>query len=197
MYIFDHVAIGCENLADGVAWTEEQLGVKLVQGGQHVHFGTHNMLLGMGDIYLEVIAKNPDAKPTGRATWFDLDNFEGPPRLANWICRSENPSAASDITGPPVQLSRDKLTWELTVPEDGSLPMQGGYPSLLKWGEGITPPSGNLPDSGCHLTQWIVSHPKAEWLRQHVPIDDARVNFVNGAPGFSATITTPDGMRHL
>lgn len=193
MFTLDHIAIGCETLAEGVAWTEMRLGVSLAGGGRHVHFGTHNMLLGMGDLYLEVIAKDPDAPATGRATWFDLDNFSGPPRPANWICRTEDLAAAPEITGPPVSLSRDLLHWELTVPADGHLPMQGGYPSLLKWGKGITPPSGKLPDSGCRLAQWTVLHPQADWLRSNIPLDDPRVTFQTGHAGFSALIDTPNG----
>ncbi len=193
MFTFDHIAIGCETLAEGVAWTEMMLGVPLAGGGRHVHFGTHNMLLGMGDIYLEVIAKDPDAPATGRATWFDLDNFTGSPRLANWICRTPDLAVAPEITGPPVRLSRDALHWQLTVPEDGSLPMQGGYPSLLQWGEGITPPSGNLPDSGCRLTKWEVLHPQADWLRSNVPLTDPRVSYQTGPAGFRAVLETPNG----
>lgn len=197
MLIFDHIAIGCETLAEGVAWTEMMLGVTLAGGGRHVHYGTHNMLLGMGDIYLEVIAKDPDAPATGRATWFDLDNFTGPPRLANWICRSPDLAVAPEITGPPVSLARGDLHWQLTVPEGGTLPMQGGYPTLLQWGAGIKPPSGKLPDSGCRLTQWTVTHPQADWLRENVPLDDSRVVFEMGPANLAATFATGKGLRNL
>lgn len=192
-YQLDHIAIGCTDLAQGVAWAEERLGVKMQAGGQHAHFGTHNRLLGLADgLYLEVIAKNPDA-PVDRPTWFDLDNFTGPPRLANWICRSDDVENAQAITGPPVSLTRDDLHWQLTVPDDGSLPMQGGYPSLLKWGAGITPPSGSLPASGVRLTKWEVWHPQANWLREAIPLDTNVVRFQSGPVGFKATFETPNG----
>lgn len=192
-YQLDHIAIGCTDLAQGVAWTEERLGVKMQAGGQHAHFGTHNRLLGLADgLYLEVIAKNPDA-PTDRPTWFDLDNFTGPPRLANWICCSDDVENAQAITGPPVSLTRDDLHWQLTVPDDGSLPMQGGYPSLLKWGAEITPPSGSLPASGVRLTKWEVWHPQADWLREAITLDTDVVRFQSGPVGFKATFETPNG----
>ncbi|MEO9863519.1 MAG: VOC family protein [Yoonia sp.] len=193
IYQLDHIAIGCTDLAQGVAWAEERLGVKMQAGGQHAHFGTHNRLLGLdGGLYLEVIAKNPDAS-VDRPTWFDLDNFTGPPRLANWICRSDDVENAQAITGPPVSLTRDDLHWQLTVPDDGSLPMQGGYPSLLKWGAGITPPSGSLPASGVRLTKWEVWHPQADWLREAVTLDTDVVSFQSGLVGFKATFETPNG----
>ncbi|MFT4700401.1 MAG: hypothetical protein ACI85V_000792 [bacterium] len=194
---FDHIAIGCTTLADGVAWVEDQLGVSLLPGGKHAHFGTHNRLLGLGDLYLEVIAKDPDAALTDRPTWFDLDNFSGPPRLANWICRSDDVGKDQAITGPPVSLRRDNLNWQLTVPDDGSLPMQGGFPSLLKWGEGIVPPSGSLPDCGVRLIAWEVWHPQADWLRENVDLDSDIVTFHTGDQGFKARFDTPNGHRAL
>lgn len=194
---FDHIAIGCSDLDEGTAWVEDQLGATLLPGGKHAHFGTHNRLLGMGDLYLEVIAKDPTAPPTDYPTWFDLDNFTGPPRLANWICRSDEIEKDQAITGPPIALTRDDLCWQLTVPEDGSLPMQGGFPTLLKWGAGIVPPSRSLPDSGVRLVQWTVTHPRANWLRTHVDLEGSIVQFVTGPEGFKAHFETPNGARFL
>ena len=196
-YEFDHIAIGCSDLDEGTAWVEDQLGVTLLPGGKHAHFGTHNRLLGMGDLYLEVIAKDPTAPPKDYPTWFDLDNFTGPPRLANWICRCDDIEKDQAITGPPIALTRDDLRWHLTVPEDGSLPMQGGFPTLLKWGEGIVPPSRSLPDSGVRLTSWEVWHPNADWLRKNVPIGGHLVQFHTGDAGFRATFDTSIGRRSL
>lgn len=195
--VFDHIAVGCVDLAQGVAWVEDRLGVTLQKGGEHDHFGTHNYLLGLGDIYLEVIAKNPDAHPTGRPTWFDLDNFDGPPRLTNWICQTDNIAKDQAITGPAVGLTRGDLHWDLTVPPDGSRPMQGGFPTLLTWGAGITPPAQSLVDSGIRLTQWQVWHPQADWLIQHVDITDPLVTFHHGPAGFKATFQTPRGSVSL
>ena len=55
-------------------------------GGRHARFGTHNRLLGLGpDLYLEVIAPDPDAAPFEGPRWFGLDTPPPVPRLANWI----------------------------------------------------------------------------------------------------------------
>ena len=193
VFQFDHIAIGCTDLDEGVAWVQSQLGVTLLPGGKHARFGTYNRLLGMGDLYLEVIAKDPAAGSIGRPTWFDLDNFQGAPRLANWICRSDEIEKFQAITGPPIALERDDLTWQLTVPDDGSLPMGGGFPSLLMWGEGIVPPSQSLPDSGVRLTQWEVSHPDADWLAKNAVIAGDVVRYVTGPIGFRAAFETPKG----
>jgi hypothetical protein len=57
----DHLAISAGTLDEGVAAVEEALGVPLAGGGQHPHMATHNRLLGLGDLYLEVIAADPAA----------------------------------------------------------------------------------------------------------------------------------------
>lgn len=188
----DHLAVAAETLDEGVAWVEGQLGVHLLPGGQHAYYGTHNRLLGLAPgLYLEVIAKDPSAAPTGRPTWFGLDDFTGPPRLANWLCRTDDLEAYSDIAGPAVPLSRGDLRWEITVPEDGSLPMQGGFPTLLRWAEGVTPPGLALPDSGCRLVELTVTHPKAAWLAQRFELDTVR--FKPGDIALRAEIATPGG----
>lgn len=78
MLELDHLAVAAETLEDGREAVETALGVRLQPGGQHPHFGTHNMLLGLEDgLYLEVISIDPAAPKPGYARWFDLDRFEG------------------------------------------------------------------------------------------------------------------------
>ena len=200
MLTFDHIAIACTDLATGSKWVGDTLGVPLQPGGRHDRYGTHNTLLSLGDLYLEVIALDPQAHRS-RPAWFDLDNFTGPPRPANWICRTGDLDAAIATApvdpGPPVDLKRGDLHWQITVPEDGSLPLQGGYPTLIRWGEGTAHPTTGLPDRGCRLVAWEVHHPDADLLARQVRLDDDRVSYHTGAPGFRAVIETPDGRRTL
>lgn len=194
MITLDHLAVAAETLADGVDWVEGLLGVPLLAGGHHAHYGTHNRLLGLAPgLYLEVIARDPAAPPTGRATWFGLDTFSGPPRLANWICRSDDLARFADVTGPAVSLSRGALRWDITVLADGSLPMRGGFPTLLAWADGITPPGQTLPDSGCRLHRLVVTHPQADWLRATLSLADTYVTFETGPAALRADIDTPRG----
>ena len=198
MLTLDHIAVGCERLEDGVAWVEDTLGVALQTGGQHAYYGTHNALMHLGpNLYLEVIAKDPVAAPTGRAAWFGLDTFKGPPRLANWLCRADDMTAYAAITGPAVPLSRRNLEWETTVPADGSLPMDAGFPSLIRWANGAVPPPYTLPKNGCDLVSLTVTHPEADWLRRTLTIDGPAVVFETGPAALSARINTPSGMRTL
>ncbi len=96
----DHLAVSAATLAEGAAAVEAALGVGLTGGGEHPAMGTHNRLLSLGDLYLEVIAVNPAAPPPGRPRWFDLDRFRGPPRLTTWICRCDDLPAALAAAPP-------------------------------------------------------------------------------------------------
>ena len=197
MLTLDHIAIACTDLDAAADDLSARLGVPLDPGGRHDRYGTHNRLLGLGDVYLELIALDPDAAPTGRPAWFGLDRFTGPMRPANWICRTDDLEAAIAAAptgpGPIVPLTRGDLHWRITVPDDGSLPLDGAMPTLIQWGEGVTPPTVRLPDSGCRLVTWQVSHPEAVRLRDGLALDDPRVIWVTGAPGFALTLDTPRG----
>lgn len=202
MLVLDHLAVACESLAEGTAWVEAQLGVPLQPGGQHPRYGTHNTLLGLGDgLYFEVIAKEPGAVPESGHCWFGLDDFAGLPRLANWICRSDDLAAdlvtAPPSVGPPRALTRGDLSWHITVPDDGSLPFDGGFPTLIQWDEGTRHPATRLPDSGCRLVQFEVTHPEAVTIAAMMNLQDPRVTLRTGPLNLRATFDTPHGPRVL
>ncbi len=202
MLKLDHLAVACTSLAEGTAWVEQQLGVRLQPGGQHARYGTHNMLLGLADgLYLEVIAKDPEATPQAGHAWFGLDEFAGPPRMANWICRTDDLTAAlakaPASAGTPRALTRGDLEWQITVPDDGSLPYQGAYPTLIAWAEGTHHPADRLPASGCRLLRFEVSNPDADALVQMMALADPRVQMTTGPFGLRATFETPGGIRTL
>jgi hypothetical protein len=198
----DHLAVACETLEEGAAWVSDMLGVPLQKGGEHLRYGTHNMLLGLEDgLYLEVIAVNRDLPPTSGTIWFGLSAFSGRPRLANWICASDDLTKlladAPSVVGIPRDLERGDLRWQITVPEDGSLPYEGAFPTLMQWAEGTSHPASRLAPSGCRLVRLIVRHPEAEQLREIVPLNDPRVVFESGPFGLTAAFDTPLGRRML
>ena len=195
----DHLAICATDLGIGTAWAEQQLGLTLITGGQHARFGTHNTLLGLGDIYLEVIAPDPHGAPYQGPRWFDLDRFTGAPRLGNWICATDDISQAPEKAGVPIALTRGDLAWQIAVPADGSLPDDGGFPTLIEWGN-CTHPATRLPDSGARLHALEVHHPQAAALAVEVGamLDDPRVTFHTSAtPALHATFDTPKGRVRL
>ena len=203
MLVLDHLAVASETLAEGVAYVEAALGVSLTPGGQHTEMGTHNRLLGLEDgLYLEVIAIDPAAPAPTHARWFDLDHFSGPPRLTNWIARTENLGAALTRapagSGVAMALSRGDLSWQMAVPDDGKLPFGGAFPALIEW-QGSAHPAARLPSSGCRLTRLTIRHPQARALEATLGAlpEDSRVVIADGEPGFEARFDTPSGERVL
>lgn len=202
MLTLDHLAVAAGTLEEGRAYVEEALGVVLEPGGQHAHFGTHNMLLGLGDgLYLEVIAIDPAASGAVRPRWFDLDRFDGPPRLAAWICRSDDLEADLVLlpgAGSPVPLFRGDLAWRMAVPKGGALPFDNCHPAIMQW-DGTAHPAARLKASGCRLSELVVRHPEAETLKAHLTLrlTDRRVTIVTGSPALEARFDTPSGARSL
>ena len=195
----DHIVISAGRLQEGVEYIETALGVPLEAGGSHLRFGTHNRLLNLGELYLEVIAIDPQAKAPFAPRWFDLDRFSGRPRPTNWICRTEAMGLALEAalpqTGPSVAVNRGDLNWLISVPETGILPLDNMAPALIDW-LGSPSPAQKLPDRGCRLRQLKIAHPKAELLAAYltVQLQDNRVLIEKAArPQLSVCLSTPTG----
>lgn len=203
MMRLDHIAVSAATLDAGVGAVEAALGVSLAPGGQHAHMGTHNRLLGLGDIYLEVIAVDPGAPKPDWPRWFDLDRFAGAPRVTNWIVACDDldaeVAAGPEGVGVPVALSRGDLNWRMAIPATGRLPFDDTFPALMRW-NGTAHPAGRLPDAGVRLTRLEVAHPEAATLRDALAgrFADPRVVIVQGSvKAIQATFDTPGGTRTL
>ena len=201
MLRLDHLAVTAMTLADGVAAVEAALGVALAGGGAHPHMGTHNRLLGLGDVYLEVIAVDPTAQRPAWPRWFDMDHFSGPPRLTNWVAACDDIGAELALsppgTGTPVTLQRGEYRWQMAVPADGRLPFDGAFPALIQW-HGALHPAAALPDAGVRLTRLEIAHPEAAALTAALHLQDPRILVTQGpAKALRATFVTPHGPRIL
>jgi len=200
--ILDHLAVAGKTLEEAAAHVEQSLGISLGPGGAHARYGTHNRLIGLEDgLYLEAIAIDPDAQPQEQPRWFNLDRFEGPARLNNWILRSEDLEAEKPLLPPHaqrhVQMQRGDLSWLMTVPADGLLPYDNLFPAVLQWQ--AEPPAGKLPQSGCRLARLVLSHPEASDLQTALDrvLKDPRLKIEQGAPAMMAEFDTPRGARVL
>ena len=194
----DHLAVAAATLDEGVEWLADRLGARPGRGGRHPAMGTHNRLMSLGPgLYLEVIAIDPDAPAPGRARWFDLDRFTGPPRLSNWIVRVPDLDAAlataPEGSGTPLQLERGDYRWRMAVPQDGILPFDNSAPALIEWQGGVHPADA-LPTSPVRLIGLEVSHPAP--LSEHLP-QVKGVRYAVGAPRLRAVLDTPLGERTL
>ena len=178
----DHLTITAPTLALGAAYVEQTLGVSMQPGGEHPRMGTHNLLLKLGDaLFLEVIAANPAEARPPRPRWFALDALgaDAAPRLAHWVVRPVRPvvppmartdsirSAPADClaaAGIVETMTRGSLQWLITIPADGTLPLDGAMPALIEW---QTPqhPGAQLLDSGCTLRGFEVHTSKPQHVR--------------------------------
>ncbi|WP_226626934.1 VOC family protein [Alloyangia pacifica] len=203
MLELDHVAVLGETLAEAVSHAESALGQPLSPGGVHPDFGTHNFLIGLEDeLYLEAIAVDFSAPAPGRARWFGLDTFSGPPRLDKWICRVSDIDAALarfPMAGEAVAVTRGSLSWKISVPRDGMLPFDGLFPALIEW-QSPVPPGVSLAGAGTRLEQLTVAHPRADELQALIgpALTSPQIDFaVEAKPALRATFATQSGRRVL
>lgn len=170
----DHLVITAPALADGIDYVEQRLGCRMQPGGKHPRLGTHNALLRIGqDCYLEVIAIDPDAAPVTRPRWFHLDQLQpgSPPRLTTWVLRTSDilttrqTAVVSGLDPGPIEnMQRGDVSWQITIPADGRLLLQGCMPSLIQWNTPQLPPA-RLPHSGLQLSQLELQHPASHHLQ--------------------------------
>ena len=202
MLHLDHLVISGESRDIAADVTAATLGVSLLPGGAHPHFATHNHLLKLdGRLYLETISVDPNATPRQVPRWFGLDSFEGPPRLTNWVCWTDDlETLVRDLpeAGKIVALERGDLRWRMAVPETGKSAYDGAFPALMQW-DTDRHPATTLQESGCTLDSLTVIHPQADRLHQRLApyLDDARIHFEQGSPHLTARLTCPAGEKTL
>jgi len=201
--ILDHLVVGGTDLDAARAHVEEVLGLPMQPGGAHAVFQTHNTLMGLEDgLYLEAIAPNPAVPAPTRPRWYDLDRFEGPPRLSNWACAVTDMDA--DLaemptgTGQPVAVERGTLHWLMAVSQEGTTPFDNLWPALIEWPEGVHP-AARLAPTGARLVRFTLIHPDGDALAHALArqmVDD-RVRVEVGEAAMEATFDTPHGQRTL
>lgn len=151
----DHLVVVADTLEQGAQWCEATLGVAPAPGGRHPLMGTHNRLLAIGgqrypDVYLEIIAIDPEAQPPGRARWFEMDDavlraaVRERPRLVHVVAHTTQIEMlrwglinCGLNPGTLLAAQRDtphgRLSWRLTVRDDGRLECGGALPTLIEW----------------------------------------------------------------
>lgn len=208
-FLFDHIAIAADNLAQGVDYIEQKLGVKIPFGGLHDQMGTHNHLMQIGDgIFLELIAINPNANPPNgsQKRWFNLDNPElqaelkQQPKLVTWIARTPNikteTATLQHNIGAIHNVTRGALSWQITIPQNGELLENGLFPTLIEWQNNQTP-AANMQDLGIRLTEFTLTHPNPDKLQNllsaYGPSPQFELKIQKGDYNLSAKFTNQSG----
>jgi Glyoxalase-like domain len=206
----DHLVIVSPDLDAGAALVRRVLGVEMQTGGDHARMGTHNLLLKLGEsLFLEVIAANPRAPGPGRPRWFALDELAPRtlPRLATWVARTNDIRAVAAASSEPLgniePMMRGRLSWLITIPADGALPLGGVAPALIEW-QAEPHPAAGLRDAGCSLLRLELFHPEparvSALLRSislEGPIPAVAPLPAGGRPSLVAHIQTPTGVVRL
>lgn len=201
--VFDHIAIVARSLEEGADYIRDTLNIDMPSGGAHPRMGTHNLLLSLGpNCFLEVIAVDPNAKPPARPRWFGLDTFDAKPRIGAWVLGATDIHAALDgqqgTSGPVIEMTRGDLCWQMSVRDDGEVPMSGAFPKILQWPVGPHV-AAKMEGRGCSFVSLTIAHPQADailsWLDRK--IDDPRIELKSDETRMTAKIMTPSGLKLL
>ncbi len=166
----DHLVYAVPDLDEGRNEIEELLGVRPAIGGRHPHLGSHNALLSLGpDVYLEVVAPDPELPRPPRGVVFNMDGITRA-SLSTWAVRCE---AIDDVAakarsrgfevGSLLDGSRERpdgsmLRWRLSDPY--LMAFGGIVPFLIGWGDSAHP-ARSAPAAGKLLTL-EARHPDAD-----------------------------------
>ena len=145
MHKLDHIVLGCNTLQEGTDYVEKKLGLTLSEIGYHLHMGTHNRVIKISEnIYLEVIAIDPNANKPKHFRWFNLDNkkqqarLKKSPQIIGYVIEYQNPDMLK-FYNPFFEASRGNYCWEFAMPKsddtliNDELIESGLVPSLIKW----------------------------------------------------------------
>ena len=99
-------------------------------------------------------------------------------------------------------MSRGALDWLISIPADGSIPLEGAGPAVIEWHTDVHPATG-LEDRGCALAGLELLHPEPERIERllsslglEAPVSVAALP-VGARPRLVAHILTPQGLRRL
>lgn len=210
MLTLDHLTVIAPTLGEGVAHVQDCLGLEIPFGTRHGYMGTHNHRLQLGDdVYLEIVARDPEGVTPDRARWFGVDDptqiredWESGKRLRGWVAATrfiESLVLRYPEFGQVVPLPFTDPEFGFAIPLDGSLPKDGVLPSLIDHRDDPTKMS-DIPDLGARLVSFSLQHPDPETVRaayEDLAID--RPPSVQFGPTlrYEAEIQTPDGFRKL
>jgi len=201
----DHIVIGAGDLISGTKILETKLNTKLSPGGRHQMMGTHNKLLKVqSDIYLEVIANNPNVDNPSRPRWFSLDEertkekIDHSPQVLCWVLAVNNieniVKECGYTPGEILQVSRGELTWKITVPSNGLLVENGVLPVLIEW-PNEQHPSKKLINKNISMNTLSLFHPEPNKIKKIICnlIESDLIRISEGVPKIELILTTENG----
>jgi len=170
--LLDHFLLGCHDLDSGIAFVEENTGVRAAVGGVHPGRGTRNALLSLGERqYLEIIA--PDPRQPGAADTLGLRKLTEP-RLVGWAAHP------GDLDSFAKKLREVGVAFEGLTPGSRARPdgrvlhwktvnladdRHGLLPFFIEWSADSAHPSTDAP-KGCTLDNFEAMSANPDELTQ-------------------------------
>jgi len=211
MLHLDHITVIAPSLAAGAAHVRACLDLDVPFGQRHDYMGTYNHLLRLGDaIYLEIVALDPDAPAPGRRRWFGLDDqagvraaWDAGRRLRGWVARTDGIDAVlagrDAIFGRKVALPAVGSSFDFSIPDDGSLPLDGAAPSIIDR-RGKPRSMATIADLGARLLSFVLEHPDpvaVSALYRDLDIDHPPAIVKGDSVRYRAQIATAAGLKEL
>ena len=202
---FDHFAVACQDLEEGVRYVESLTGVRAAPGGPHPGIGTHNALLSLGsDVYLEIIAADPEQEEPASPRPFGIDDHPGP-RLAAFAIhpgteetidsvadtiRIHGPAPAPVMSMSRVKPDGEEISWRLTRANGVGL-----VPFVIDWG--ATPNPATVTPGGCSLVAMEGSDPDPSGIRALHQDLGLNSTISDGPTAIQIVLETPNGTVSL
>lgn len=197
----DHLVYATRDLDRGMEEIERLTGIAPTLGGRHRDRGTRNALVSLGaDVYLEIIAPDPDQPPPPAERWLGVDGVSAS-RLTTWAAKAHDlvalrrRAAEQGVQLGEVQsASRQRadgvtLSWRLTDPEP--LVAGGVVPFFIDWG--VSPHPARSAAQGASLVSFHVEHPDATGVQRMVRALGLEVAVI--AAKHAALVAVIDGLR--
>jgi len=206
MTAIDHLVYATSDLARGIEEIEQLTGVTPTLGGQHIGRGTRNALIDLGnDVYLEIVAPDPDQPPPSSERWFGVDQVTGS-RIATWVVKGRDLSTFRERAvrnGVPLGEVRAggrqrpdgvKLSWQVTEPVP--LIADGVIPFFIDWG--ASPHPSRSAAHGATLVDLHLEHPDVSGVERMLRTLDVDVPVIAAtSPAIVAVIEGRHGRREL
>ena len=202
---FDHFALACKDLQTGVDYVESLTGVRAAPGGPHPGVGTHNALLSLGsDVYLEIIAVDPEQPDPNEPRPFGIDDHDGP-RLAAFAIHPDSGESIASVAemmrsrgadpGPVSSMSRRKpdgeeISWRLTRSNRTGL-----VPFVIDWG--TTPNPATVTPTGCSLVSVEGTEPNSAGITELHRSLGLTSTVSEGPTSLRIVLNTPNGQVSL
>ena len=211
MAAIDHIVVAAPDLAAGTAAMAELVGMQPAPGGPHPGVGTRNTLLSLGDeVYLEIIAPDPEQPEPANPRPFGIDSLGGP-KLVTFAIHASEGETIEDIVaamrgcgedpGEIISMSRvkpdgEEIGWSLTLSPAGLADGAGLAPFVIEWGDTTHP--AKVTPTGCTLVSLSGTHPDPDHIRVLYSAIGIDVSVEAGDDvSLEAVLDTPNGQVTL